>query len=405
MWIDFGLEACLFLYAFLGLAIVCDNYLVPSLETLCIRWHVREDVAGASFMALGSAAPEIIVNAISTYKNADSINLGVGAIMGSSLIAFSLIPGCCAVFSEPLDLKRRPLLRDFSVYSVALLSLVYSLSNGVIDLHESLCLLGLYVVYMMLVFFSPWVRYFYRHQYLLEPVVAQTSFVLRVKEEEDDDDDDEELEQLVARFNGYETIERGQEDEERRRSALQIASIPLVFFFDATCPKNLYPVSLLMSFAWVSLFSIIISNVVEHWGQTSSLPLSLFGYLLVAFGAEVPDLVQSVVTARRGYGSMAVSNAIGSQICNICVGLGLPWTMALLSGQQIRITDEQHIKMAAYLQFINLGVLLLLLFAPVVFYKSNKALLTPVKGKLLIAAYLVIASSYVFLTIKNLHLV
>ena len=40
----------------------------PSLETLCVRWNVREDVAGASFMALGSAAPEVIINAISTLK-------------------------------------------------------------------------------------------------------------------------------------------------------------------------------------------------------------------------------------------------------------------------------------------------------------------------------------------------
>ena len=39
---------------------------MTSLETLCVRWNVREDVAGASFMAFGSAAPEIIINAVST---------------------------------------------------------------------------------------------------------------------------------------------------------------------------------------------------------------------------------------------------------------------------------------------------------------------------------------------------
>ena len=62
------------------------------------------------------------------------------------------------------------------------------------------------------------------------------------------------------------------------------------------------------------------------------LKLSFLGFVLVASGAEIPDLIQSVTVARRGYGSMAVSNAIGSQIINICIGLGLPWTITILGG-------------------------------------------------------------------------
>eukprot|EP00754_Rhynchopus_humris_P020622 Rhum_TRINITY_DN14706_c24_g1::Rhum_TRINITY_DN14706_c24_g1_i1::g.112106::m.112106 len=42
------LEAFIFMMSFLALAIVCDDYLVLSLETLCVRWGVREDVAGAT---------------------------------------------------------------------------------------------------------------------------------------------------------------------------------------------------------------------------------------------------------------------------------------------------------------------------------------------------------------------
>ena len=62
------LELLMLLYAFVAVAIIADEHLVVSLETLCVRWNVREDVAGASFMAFGSAAPEIIINAISTLK-------------------------------------------------------------------------------------------------------------------------------------------------------------------------------------------------------------------------------------------------------------------------------------------------------------------------------------------------
>ena len=63
-----GLELLVLIYAFVGVAIVADAHLVPGLETLCVRWSIPEDVAGASFMAFGSAAPEITINAISTIK-------------------------------------------------------------------------------------------------------------------------------------------------------------------------------------------------------------------------------------------------------------------------------------------------------------------------------------------------
>jgi Ca2+/Na+ antiporter len=39
-------------------------------------------MVGASFMAFGSAAPEIIVNAIATIKADGTSDLGVGAIIG-----------------------------------------------------------------------------------------------------------------------------------------------------------------------------------------------------------------------------------------------------------------------------------------------------------------------------------
>ena len=44
----FGLlfEVFVLLYAFTAVAIVADEHLVVSLETLCDRWSVREDVGG-----------------------------------------------------------------------------------------------------------------------------------------------------------------------------------------------------------------------------------------------------------------------------------------------------------------------------------------------------------------------
>ena len=41
----------------LGLAIVCDDYLCVALEQYAMNTVIREDVAGATLMALSSAAP------------------------------------------------------------------------------------------------------------------------------------------------------------------------------------------------------------------------------------------------------------------------------------------------------------------------------------------------------------
>lgn len=82
----------------LGLDFPTD--LAVGLETLCRRWNVKEDVAGATFMAVGSAAPEIVINVIAaiqagTSDNPEATKLGVSAIIGSGMVAFLLAPGLC----------------------------------------------------------------------------------------------------------------------------------------------------------------------------------------------------------------------------------------------------------------------------------------------------------------------
>ena len=97
-WYGIMVEILIIIYAFVGIALVCDDYLVISLETLCDKWNVREDIAGATFAAFGSAAPEIVINAATTIKattgggeDADAVNLGVGAIIGASPLSLASI--------------------------------------------------------------------------------------------------------------------------------------------------------------------------------------------------------------------------------------------------------------------------------------------------------------------------
>ncbi|PIK59305.1 putative sodium/potassium/calcium exchanger 3 isoform X1 [Apostichopus japonicus] len=59
------------IYLFGVIAIVCDDYYVPSLEVICqiyllfpTELRLSQDVAGATFMAAGSSAPELFTSVI-----------------------------------------------------------------------------------------------------------------------------------------------------------------------------------------------------------------------------------------------------------------------------------------------------------------------------------------------------
>ena len=123
-------------------------------------------------------------------------------------------------------------------------------------------------------------------------------------------------------------------------------------------------------------------------------PLSFLGFLLVAVGAEIPDTVQSVTVARRGYGSMAVGNAIGSQIVNICIGLGVPWTISAASNKPVNITEHSAIQRSVYFQVANIVFITSLLLGPVLLYGHNKATLTRNKGIALLCMFCALQISH-----------
>jgi Ca2+/Na+ antiporter len=51
------------------------------------------------------------------------------------------------------------------------------------------------------------------------------------------------------------------------------------------------------------------------------------GTTILAAGTSVPDALGSISAAKDGMAGMAVSNAIGSNIFDICLGLGIPYVI------------------------------------------------------------------------------
>ena len=49
------------------------------------------------------------------------------------------------------------------------------------------------------------------------------------------------------------------------------------------------------------------------------------GLTFIAAGVSVPDALSGIAVVKEGHGDMAVSNAIGSNVFDILICLGLPW--------------------------------------------------------------------------------
>ncbi len=65
------------------------------------------------------------------------------------------------------------------------------------------------------------------------------------------------------------------------------------------------------------------SDIARQWGMSDT----LIGLTIVSIGTSLPELVTSVVAARKGESSLSLGNAIGSNILNILFILGISGTL------------------------------------------------------------------------------
>ena len=119
------------LYLFLGIAIVCDDFFVGSLEAISAKLGLSEDVAGATFMAAGSSAPELFSSLVALTNDEAANDIGVGTIVGSAIFNILVIIGVTSLFSgQTLHLDYRPLIRDAVFYAAAITGVIGIFHDG-----------------------------------------------------------------------------------------------------------------------------------------------------------------------------------------------------------------------------------------------------------------------------------
>merc|ERR1712232_684985 len=116
--------------------------------------------------------------------------------------------------------------------------------------------------------------------------------------------------------------------KELLREVVHWFCFPVLLGLECTIPKcftpkrrKLWPLTFFMAMVWLAFFSYWICFMADRITEEFGIPSSLLGLTLTAIGTSFPNCIASVIVARRGQCSMAIANALGSNIQNVFLAL------------------------------------------------------------------------------------
>lgn len=334
-------------YCFWLLAIVCDDYFVPAIELMCKKLQVKEDVAGATFMAAASSSPELFINCVGTFVTKGDI--GVGAVVGSAVFNILAVPAVCGLFGgQIVQLKWWPVTRDSMMYGIAVIGLITVLSDGKVMWYEALILVLAYILYITAMYcndsFNRFMSRTLRRKSVVRPYTEVTEISPLLSNGQTapngitkGDQNGHSCESQVSddSFDEYELASTpwNRRDE---NTVAYLCRWPITFILWATIPDcRRYPKLRLVTFFacifWIGITSYFVAFLITVVGDTIDIPDSVMGLTFLAAGTSVPEAVSSIIVTNQGHGEMGISNSIGSNTFDILLCLGLPWLIKSLA--------------------------------------------------------------------------
>lgn len=422
-------------YMFKCLGTICDEYFVPSLEVIVEKLQLSNDVAGATFMAAGSSAPELFTSLVATFLIVNEG--GVGTIVGSAIFNILVMNGVTAYVAckeKELKIWWYPLARDTSFYALSILELVLVLQDSEVKWWEGLLMILSYCAYCFYMKMNPQIIKFLGivnpeeevkaqatdAQYGLswwEPVqqvgtanggakvvgppghptttvppnqqteqcaetlgrpsvdqngkAAHWSYKQSLQSQTGGTGGTEEasgqslqpapcaacqeqeqtgaLQDSGHQANGNHNCsstdacqEGTDEVEEPRRCCRDPANM----LWDATLPapdrcSGFFLFS--MSIFWIAVCTYVMVDSTNRIGIILHVPPFVMGLIFLAAGTSIPDTLGSIAVARQGEGDMAIANALGSNVFDILIGLGVPWTLRTIGGGEVRFDNTNDL--------------------------------------------------------------
>ncbi|XP_063714906.1 sodium/potassium/calcium exchanger 1-like isoform X3 [Symsagittifera roscoffensis] len=476
------------LYAFVALAIICDEFFVAALEVIIEKTELSEDVAGATFMAAGGSAPELFTSLIGMLFS-NEVDVGIGTIIGSAVFNVLFVIAVCA-FGSPttLSLTWWPLCRDTFFYSVGLMMIIGSFFDSKIQIWEPVILFCWYLAYCTFMAFNEKIELFVkenlnceacskmcsgdsddgmdmkaiqqeaglrdqkgrlRASYRGKTICISTALAIPVgiagaaagvgeknqmngtsgpnngaaappppimengesEAEENKKSPQDQMDEEEEEDDGAVTLAWPSEKPWYRK-LLYLCLLPIMVPLVLTIPDpkrgkpgtksassrfafwgyNLFALSFIMSIVWIALWSYLMVWWVERTGWLCCIPSVIMGLTFLAAGTSVPDLITSYLVAKKGFGDMALSSSIGSNLFDICVGLPIPWLIYVslnVFGDNPTLTSETYfaIEVTSDGMFCYILMLFSMLIFIFVLIMSMKWRLNRIMGVIMLVLY------------------
>ena len=296
---------------------------VEGCSSIARRYHVPSLIIGMTIVAMGTSLPEtaVSVTAAVTGNNA----LAVSNAVGSNIFNLMVVVGSCTLFTS-VAVQINTLKIDFpiSILCAVLLLILGAagMSLGHID--------GVVFIILFLAFILYMIR------------SAQTS---REK-----------------------NVEPGVEEEEYLLEAEEIQEMSMG---KSVIYILLGAVAIAVGSDWVVDGACTVAAAI-------GISQTLIGLTVVAFGTSLPELVTSIVAAKKGEVDMALGNVIGSNIFNILMVLGIAAAISPVAFLTENIIDIAVLIVFSVIGWIMAwtkrelnrkeGIIMLLLYAVYVVY-------------------------------------
>ncbi len=330
------LTVILFLLGFLFLIKGAD-FLVMGASSIAKKFGLSSLMIGLTIVAFGTSLPELLVSIFASFQG--SAELAITNVIGSNISNTLLILGVAAIVA-PLVVKKNTIRKEIPFSLLAVLALLVLVNDVFLD-NAAFNILSRIDGIILLLFFIIFIYY----SFSLKKEVGSKKVLEKLRINKFIEKKDE-----IKEFSNF-------------RAIIFIAIGIVGLYFGGN---------------WIVDGSIAIARVI-------GLSESFIGLTIISIGTSLPELVTSVVAAKKGQTDMAVGNIIGSNIFNIF------WILGLSSA----------IHAIPYSVALNFDIILLIIATVILIpliYVGKKDVLTKKEGFMLVALYVVYIT---FVTIRG----
>lgn len=313
--------------AFYFMAEVIDQLFIKSLDNIAHNLRLSQSVSGATLLAFGTSAPEIATALFALFLTNATPATGVGTIVGSAIFQILVVIGFACIANRN-RLNWKPIIRDSIFYIFSVILLLVFIEDDHFSLEESIVLVGCYALYLL--FLSVWMRFI-----------------------------DKEESQPTSTASLTDTLPR------RRwwRTLLNILTAPVRLLIRLIPDPSryrqwTYPVFFLC-LGIIAISSYFMVLAAEHLSMQLGIPPAIIALTILAGGTSMPEIIASYIVAKQGRGDMAIANAIGSNIFDILMSLGLPVLIYTLWQGDIKGLGGANIFSSVILLFASLLIVLM----------------------------------------------